>query len=63
MGLPSRQRWGAIHLSVFSIAGAPYPLVKLPEKGCVSLVLCSVPNESANKQVPEREAALGVYRT
>lgn len=45
MGLPSRQWWGAIHLSVFSIAGAPYPLVKLPEKGCVSLVLCLQTNK------------------
>lgn len=63
MGLLSGQLWGAIHLSVFSSAGAPYPLVKLPEKGCVSLVLCSVPNESVNKQVLGREAALGVYRT
>lgn len=55
--------WAAIHLNVFPSADAQHPLVNLLEKGYVWLVLCSVPDESENKQVPGREATLGVYRT
>lgn len=60
--LPGRCR-SAIHLRDFPEAGAPFPLVNVPEEGRVSLVLRCVPDESVNRRVPGREAARGVHRT